>query len=161
MGWGQGSFPGSKFPSTLGSACAHLFDGFSLSLSSLPPASPSYFSSSPCFFVSDFTSVWIFSFFLFGLSVSFTLYLCLYLFVSPVSLSLCLHFGVSLCVSVSVSLLPASLPISLPYLCLSPQSKKPSLMVLKVSGLYSCPVLCYLPICLSVFWRVRGGGVRQ
>lgn len=49
---GQELRPGSKFPSTPRSACTHPSDGFFLSLSSLPPSSPSCFSLSPCLFVS-------------------------------------------------------------------------------------------------------------
>lgn len=151
---GQKLLSGSKFPSTPRSACAHLSDGFFFSLSSLPVSSPSCFSSS-CLFVSvsDLISLSCFCFcFLFGLLICpFTLYLCfsslsLCFYVSLLlSLLLYLYFGVSLSLSS-----PYSLPISLPYLYLSPQSKKPSLMVPKVSGLHSCSVLCCLSVCLGL-----------
>lgn len=153
---GQGLLPGSRFLQPLGLALLIcLMASFSPSHPCLPPlliVPPLFVSLS----VSDFTSVFI----LLAFFPRLGLFLCLFcslpsplsslfLSVSIFSLSLlsCLYFGVSLCVS--VSLLPSSLPISLPYLCLSPQSKKPSLMVPKVSGLYTCPVL----YCLSISRR--------
>lgn len=126
------------------SACAHLSDGFSLSHSSLPPSSPYFSSSHLCLCLSYYLF-----FNLVSLPASFALcfspLFSLFLRLSPLYLSP--YVSIFLCLS--VSLLPTTLPVSLPYFCLSPQSKKRSLMVPKVSALYSCPVLC----CLSVSER--------
>lgn len=121
---GQKLCPVSRFPSTPRSTCAHLSDGFFLSLSSLPPSSPSCFSSFPCLFVSlsDLISLSCFCFcFLFGLLISFALYLCLTSLslsfcVSPPSVSLVifLFWCVSLCLCLCLlpTLSPSPFPIS-------------------------------------------------
>ena len=146
MGWrvGQRIFPRSKLPSITG---LPVLICLMASLSPTHPCLPPLLISLPLVSASVFLIIFFFN--LVSLPASFALcfspLFSLFLHLSPLSLSP--YVSIFLCLS--VSLLPTTLPVSLPYFCLSPQSKKRSLMVPKVSALYSCPVLC----CLSVSER--------
>lgn len=150
---GQGLLPGFRFLPPLGlPLLIYLMASLSPSHPCLPPLLVSFSLSliSPLSLSCFFSPVWSLhlSLLLSILASVFSLFLPVSL--SSLSLSLCLCFGVSLCAS--VSLLPASLPISLPYLSLSTVKKA------KFDGaqgkwpLY-LPVLCCLSICLSISWR--------
>lgn len=141
---GQRIFPRSKLPSITG---LPVLICLMASLSPTHPCLPPLLISLPLISASVFLIIFFFN--LVSLPASFALcfspLFSLFLRLSPLSLSP--YVSIFLCLS--VSLLPTTLPVSLPYFCLSPQSKKRSLMVPKVSALYSCPVLC----CLSVSER--------
>lgn len=141
---GQRIFPRSKLPSITG---LPVLICLMASLSPTHPCLPPLLISLPLVSASVFLIIFFFN--LVSLPASFALcfspLFSLFLRLSPLSLSP--YVSIFLCLS--VSLLPTTLPVSLPYFCLSPQSKKRSLMVPKVSALYSCPVLC----CLSVSER--------
>lgn len=141
---GQRIFPRSKLPSITG---LPVLICLMASLSPTHPCLPPLLISLPLISASVFLIIFFFN--LVSLPASFALcfspLFSLFLHLSPLSLSP--YVSIFLCLS--VSLLPTTLPVSLPYFCLSPQSKKRSLMVPKVSALYSCPVLC----CLSVSER--------
>lgn len=141
---GQRIFPRSKLPSITG---LPVLICLMASLSPTHPCLPPLLISLPLVSASVFLIIFFFN--LVSLPASFALcfspLFSLFLHLSPLSLSP--YVSIFLCLS--VSLLPTTLPVSLPYFCLSPQSKKRSLMVPKVSALYSCPVLC----CLSVSER--------
>ena len=141
---GQRIFPRSKLPSITG---LPVLICLMASLSPTHPCLPPLLISLPLVSASVFLIIFFFN--LVSLPASFALcfspLFSLFLRLSPLSLSP--YVSIFLCLS--VSLLPTTLPVSLPYFCLSPQSKKRSLMVPKVSALYSCSVLC----CLSVSER--------
>ena len=141
---GQRIVPRSKLPSITG---LPVLICLMASLSPTHPCLPPLLISLPLISASVFLIIFFFN--LVSLPASFALcfspLFSLFLHLSPLSLSP--YVSIFLCLS--VSLLPTTLPVSLPYFCLSPQSKKRSLMVPKVSALYSCPVLC----CLSVSER--------
>lgn len=141
---GQRIFPRSKLPSITG---LPVLICLMASLSPTHPCLPPLLISLPLVSASVFLIIFFFN--LVSLPASFALcfspLFSVFLRLSPLSLSP--YVSIFLCLS--VSLLPTTLPVSLPYFCLSPQSKKRSLMVPKVSALYSCPVLC----CLSVSER--------
>lgn len=161
---GQGLFPGSRFFPPLG---LPLLICLMASLSPSHPCLPPVLISPPLLVSLSLSLISPLSLSCF--SLLFGLCICLFcslplplssLFFFCVSL-LCLSCYVSILVSLSVPLSLSSLPLSpSPFpICLSPQSKKPSLMVPKVSGPYACPVLCCLSVCFSISWRDQEGGL--
>lgn len=127
------------------SACAHLSDGFSLSYFILPPPLSLFLSSSHLCL-----SLFIIFFLIWSLylPLSSVFFASLSLFLSRLPpLYLSPYVSIFLCLSVPS---PPHHSPRLPSLFLSLSTvKKRSLMVPKVSALYSCPVLC----CLSVSER--------
>lgn len=153
---GQGLLPGFKFLPPQGlPLLIYLMPSLSPSHPCLPPFlifPPLLVSLS---LISPLSLSCFGCFFLFGLCIRLFCFvslplssLCFFLCLSP----LCLSHYVSVLVSLSVPLSLSSLPLSpSPFpICLSPQSKKPSLTVPKVSDLFTCPVLCCLFVCPSL-----------